>query len=208
MREAEAHASDALDDARRIGDRVLARVVPALGILARVADARAGENGGSLEQAAGELERLTGEQLATRLPVVDARAVTEPAALTSAEHCKPPPLPASMPKRLNKRPPWARSPAHGEKIRKPLVRRIIGACTGFRESRELHDSESILDTPDEAFKGLLTPLQLARLRQAILADIQESTLIWLTARGHETLRRDREVLSVGPADPRYGPVAG
>ena len=70
LREAEAHASDALDDARRIGDRVLARVVPALGILARVADARAGDNGGSLEQAAGELERLTGEQLATRLPAL------------------------------------------------------------------------------------------------------------------------------------------
>ncbi len=70
LREAEAHASDALDDARRIGDRVLARVVPPLGILARVADARAGENAGSLEQAAGELERLTVEQLATRLPAL------------------------------------------------------------------------------------------------------------------------------------------
>ena len=70
LREAEAHARDALDDARRIGDRVLARVVPALGILARVADARAGDNGGSLEQAAGELECLTGEQLATRLPAL------------------------------------------------------------------------------------------------------------------------------------------
>jgi len=70
LREAEAHASDALDDARRIGDRVLVRVVPALGLLARVADARAGETGGSLEQAAGELDRLTGEQLATRLPAL------------------------------------------------------------------------------------------------------------------------------------------
>ena len=68
LREAEAHASDALDDARRIGDRVLARVVPALGALARVADARAAKLGGSLEEAAGELERLSGEQLATRLP--------------------------------------------------------------------------------------------------------------------------------------------
>jgi hypothetical protein len=28
--------------------------------------------------------------------------------------------------------------------------------------------------PDEAFKGLLTPMQVARLRQAILADIEDS----------------------------------
>jgi hypothetical protein len=42
---------------------------------------------------------------------------------------------------------------------------------------QLHHPDTILDVPDEAFSGLLTPLQLARLRDAILADI------------HETIRR-------------------
>ena len=70
LREAEAQASDALDDADRIGDRVLTRVVPVLGTLARVADARAATPGGGVEDAAGELERLSGEQLATRLPAL------------------------------------------------------------------------------------------------------------------------------------------
>lgn len=70
LREAEAQASDAVDDARRIGDLVLAGVVPVLGTLARVADARAGEVGGGVEDAAGELERLSGEQLAPRLPAL------------------------------------------------------------------------------------------------------------------------------------------
>lgn len=70
LSEAEAQASDALDDAHRIGDRVLAGVIPVLGTLARVADARPAQPGASVEDAAGELERLTGEQLATRLPAV------------------------------------------------------------------------------------------------------------------------------------------
>jgi hypothetical protein len=39
---------------------------------------------------------------------------------------------------------------------------------------ELHDLETILDSSDDVFDGLLTPLQLADLRQAILADIEES----------------------------------
>lgn len=39
---------------------------------------------------------------------------------------------------------------------------------------ELHDPETILDAPDAVFTGLLTPLQIGRLRQAILADISES----------------------------------
>lgn len=39
---------------------------------------------------------------------------------------------------------------------------------------ELHAPETILDTEETAFEGLLTPLQVARLRQAILADIQDS----------------------------------
>ena len=42
------------------------------------------------------------------------------------------------------------------------------------EGIELYDPETIVDEPDEAFNGLLSPLQLARLRHAILADIQES----------------------------------
>jgi helicase len=39
---------------------------------------------------------------------------------------------------------------------------------------QLHDPEQLLDAPDEEFEGLLTHLQVARLRQAILADIEES----------------------------------
>jgi DNA-binding NarL/FixJ family response regulator len=69
LREAEAQASDALDDALRIGDPVLARVVPVLATLARVADARAPKQS-SVEDAAGELERLSGEQLTPRLPAL------------------------------------------------------------------------------------------------------------------------------------------
>jgi len=68
LREAEAQASDALDDARRIADPVLTRVVPVLGTLARVADARAPMPGGGVQHAAGELERLSGELLARDLP--------------------------------------------------------------------------------------------------------------------------------------------
>jgi helicase len=46
----------------------------------------------------------------------------------------------------------------------------------YRNDRgvELHDPEHVLDAPDEAFAGLLTSRQLGRLRQAILADIEES----------------------------------
>ena len=39
---------------------------------------------------------------------------------------------------------------------------------------KLYEPETILDTEDGAFKGLLRPVQVARLKQAILADIQES----------------------------------
>ena len=39
---------------------------------------------------------------------------------------------------------------------------------------QLHEPEQVLDAPDEEFEGLLTHLQVARLRQAILADIEES----------------------------------
>ena len=68
--EAEAQASDALDDARRAGEQVLARVVPALATLARVADARALQPGDDVQDAANELERLSSAQLATRLPAL------------------------------------------------------------------------------------------------------------------------------------------
>jgi helicase len=46
----------------------------------------------------------------------------------------------------------------------------------YRNERgiELYELEQILDAPDEQFDGLLTPTQLARLRLAILTDIEES----------------------------------
>jgi helicase len=46
----------------------------------------------------------------------------------------------------------------------------------YRNDRgvELYDPEVILDTQAEAFDGLLTPLQVARLKQAILDEIEES----------------------------------
>lgn len=47
--------------------------------------------------------------------------------------------------------------------------RLYGA-----QDADLIDPETILDTPDDRFDGLLTPLQLNRLRQAILAEIDES----------------------------------
>jgi hypothetical protein len=43
-----------------------------------------------------------------------------------------------------------------------------------KQGVDLHDPEAILDAPDDAFKGLLTSLQVARLKQAILDDIEES----------------------------------
>jgi helicase len=46
----------------------------------------------------------------------------------------------------------------------------------YRNDRgvKLNDPEVILDTPAEAFDGLLTPLQVARLKQAILDEAEES----------------------------------
>jgi replicative superfamily II helicase len=46
----------------------------------------------------------------------------------------------------------------------------------YRNDRgvELYDREVILDTAAEAFDGLLTPLQVARLKQAILDEVAES----------------------------------
>lgn len=38
----------------------------------------------------------------------------------------------------------------------------------------LHDPEAVLDREDDEYQGLLSPLQLVRLRTAILADIEES----------------------------------
>ena len=46
----------------------------------------------------------------------------------------------------------------------------------YRNDRgvELHHPEVILDTAAEAFDGLLTPLQVARLKRAILDEVEES----------------------------------
>lgn len=46
----------------------------------------------------------------------------------------------------------------------------------YRNDRgvELYDPDVILDTPAEAFDGLLTPLQVARIKQAILDEVEQS----------------------------------
>jgi replicative superfamily II helicase len=42
------------------------------------------------------------------------------------------------------------------------------------QDRELYDPEAVLDAPDSAFIGILTPVQVARLRQAIRAETVDS----------------------------------
>jgi hypothetical protein len=46
----------------------------------------------------------------------------------------------------------------------------------YRNTRgiQLHEPDTVIDAPDQKFAGVLTPLQLSRLRQAIVTDIQES----------------------------------
>jgi hypothetical protein len=46
----------------------------------------------------------------------------------------------------------------------------------YRNSRgvQLHELDMVMDAPDELFVGILTPLQLSRLRQAIVVAVQES----------------------------------
>jgi DNA-binding CsgD family transcriptional regulator len=66
--EAQAHASDARDDARAIGDPVFELAALAGGALARVTEADGPRAVDALDESSAALERLSGEQLATRLP--------------------------------------------------------------------------------------------------------------------------------------------
>jgi ATP/maltotriose-dependent transcriptional regulator MalT len=68
MGEARAQASDARDDARAIGDPVFEAAALAGGALARVAAAEEAGAEDALDESVAALERLSGEQLATRLP--------------------------------------------------------------------------------------------------------------------------------------------
>ena len=69
LRDAEAQASDARDDARAIGDPVFELAALAGGALAGVLD-RGAAGAGRLEESSAALERLTAGQLATRLPAL------------------------------------------------------------------------------------------------------------------------------------------
>ena len=62
------HASDARDDARSIDDPVFGIAALALAVLARVAKADTLAGGGGVEDLSREMQRLSREQLATRLP--------------------------------------------------------------------------------------------------------------------------------------------
>jgi DNA-binding CsgD family transcriptional regulator/tetratricopeptide (TPR) repeat protein len=66
--EVQAHTSDARDDARAIGDPVFEIAALAGGALARVTALDGADAERSLHESAEALERLSGEQLATRLP--------------------------------------------------------------------------------------------------------------------------------------------
>ena len=70
LREAEGQASDARDDARAIGDPVFELAALAGGALARVTEATTPEAAATLDESSAALERLSGEQLATRLPAL------------------------------------------------------------------------------------------------------------------------------------------
>lgn len=39
---------------------------------------------------------------------------------------------------------------------------------------QLHEPDTIIDAPDDAFRGILSPLHVARLKQAIITDFEES----------------------------------
>jgi ATP/maltotriose-dependent transcriptional regulator MalT len=67
---ARAQVSDARDDARAIGDPVFEVAALALGALARVTEAEGPEAADALEASSAALERLTTEQLVTRLPAL------------------------------------------------------------------------------------------------------------------------------------------
>jgi DNA-binding NarL/FixJ family response regulator len=70
LREAQAQTSDARDDARAIGDPVFELAASASGALACVAEADGPEARERLDESAAALERLTVEQLTTRLPAL------------------------------------------------------------------------------------------------------------------------------------------
>jgi ATP/maltotriose-dependent transcriptional regulator MalT len=70
LSEVQAQVSDARDDARAIGDPVFEVAALAAGALARVTEADGPEAAGALQDLSGALERLTPEQLATRLPAL------------------------------------------------------------------------------------------------------------------------------------------
>jgi DNA-binding NarL/FixJ family response regulator len=70
LREAQAQASDARDDARAIGDPVFELAALAGGALARVTEADTPEAAAALDESSAALERLSSEQLATRLPAL------------------------------------------------------------------------------------------------------------------------------------------
>ena len=68
LAEARGQASDARDDARAIRDPVFEAAALAGGALAQVSAADGSDSAGAIEAAAGALERLSAEQLVTRLP--------------------------------------------------------------------------------------------------------------------------------------------
>jgi DNA-binding NarL/FixJ family response regulator len=70
LRDAQAYTSDARDDARAIDDPVFELAALAAGALASVADADGPDAADRLAESAAALERLTGEQLAKRLPAL------------------------------------------------------------------------------------------------------------------------------------------
>jgi DNA-binding NarL/FixJ family response regulator len=70
LSEAQAQTSDARDDARAIGDPVFELAALAGGALACVAEADGSEGAERLDESAAALERLTVEQLTTRLPAL------------------------------------------------------------------------------------------------------------------------------------------
>jgi ATP/maltotriose-dependent transcriptional regulator MalT len=70
LADVQAQVSDARDDARAIGDPVFEAAALALGALVRVTAADGPEGAAALEESSAALERLTNEQLATRLPAL------------------------------------------------------------------------------------------------------------------------------------------
>jgi DNA-binding NarL/FixJ family response regulator len=67
---AEGHASDALADAQAVGDRVFEAAARSAGALAIAHQARAADAERALAESAALLERLTADELATRLPAL------------------------------------------------------------------------------------------------------------------------------------------